>query len=103
VPRGCFDAVLCFGFLYHTIDHLLLLRKIARLKPMSLVIDTATTTLPGSIIRSTMKQATMKVPEQSRSGRPRRLSVCIGSGPRAHVAGGGIPCCALLKLGTSRY
>jgi 2-polyprenyl-3-methyl-5-hydroxy-6-metoxy-1,4-benzoquinol methylase len=48
-PR-CIDTVLCFGFLYHTIDHMLLLRKIARLKPMSLVIDTAITTYPGSII-----------------------------------------------------
>ena len=47
---GRFDTILCFGFLYHTIDHMLLLRKIARLKPANLVIDTAITTYPGSTI-----------------------------------------------------
>lgn len=36
-----FDTVFCFGFLYHTIDHMPLLRKIARLKPRNLIIDTA--------------------------------------------------------------
>lgn len=49
---GSFDTVLCFGFLYHIIDHMVLLRKIARLKPMNLVIDTAITIHPGSIIRT---------------------------------------------------
>jgi len=50
LDRGRFETVLCFGFLYHIIDHMVLLRKIARLKPKNLVIDTAISTLPGSVI-----------------------------------------------------
>jgi precorrin-6B methylase 2 len=45
-----FDTVFCFGFLYHTIDHMALLRKIARLEPSSLVVDTAISTRPESVI-----------------------------------------------------
>lgn len=47
---GRFDTVFCFGFFYHTLDHMPLLRKVARLKPTSLVIDTGISTRPGSII-----------------------------------------------------
>jgi 2-polyprenyl-3-methyl-5-hydroxy-6-metoxy-1,4-benzoquinol methylase len=47
---GRFDTVFCFGFLYHTIDHMPLLRKIARLKPTRLVIDTTVSGRTGSII-----------------------------------------------------
>jgi 2-polyprenyl-3-methyl-5-hydroxy-6-metoxy-1,4-benzoquinol methylase len=50
LESGRFDTVFCFGFLYHTIDHMPLLRKIARLKPTSLVIDTAISTQLGSIV-----------------------------------------------------
>lgn len=45
-----FDTVLCFGFFYHIIDHMLLLRKIARLKPTNLLIDTNVSRQPGSVI-----------------------------------------------------
>lgn len=45
-----FDTVFCFGFLYHIADHMLLMRKIARLQPTSLIIDTAVSTHPGSIV-----------------------------------------------------
>jgi methyltransferase family protein len=41
IEPGSIDTVFCFGFLYHTLHHLLLLSKIARLKPMHLIIDTA--------------------------------------------------------------
>jgi hypothetical protein len=47
---GSFETVFCFGFLYHTIDHMPLLRKIARLRPVNLVIDTAISIYPTSII-----------------------------------------------------
>ena len=50
LPAGSFDTVFCFGFLYHTIDHMPLLRKIARLGPRNLVIDTAIAIGPASII-----------------------------------------------------
>lgn len=50
LESGSFDTVFCFGFLYHTADHMLLMRKIARLQPTSLIIDTAVSTYPGSII-----------------------------------------------------
>jgi ubiquinone/menaquinone biosynthesis C-methylase UbiE len=50
IEAGHFDTVFCFGFLYHTADHMLCMRKIARLQPMSLIIDTAVATYPGSIV-----------------------------------------------------
>ena len=50
LEAGRFDTVFCFGFLYHTIDHMALFRRIARLNPINLVIDTAISTYPGSIV-----------------------------------------------------
>lgn len=50
LESGCFDTVFCFGFLYHMIDHMALLRKIRRLRPASLLIDTAISARSGSII-----------------------------------------------------
>jgi 2-polyprenyl-3-methyl-5-hydroxy-6-metoxy-1,4-benzoquinol methylase len=50
LESGRFDTVLCLGFLYHIIDHMVLLRKIARIRPKNLVIDTSISTRPGVII-----------------------------------------------------
>jgi 2-polyprenyl-3-methyl-5-hydroxy-6-metoxy-1,4-benzoquinol methylase len=50
LESGSFDTVFCFGFLYHTIDHMPLFRKIARLRPTNLVIDTAISIRPANII-----------------------------------------------------
>jgi len=50
LESGRFDTVFCFGFLYHTLGHLSLFRKFERLKPRSLVIDTAISARTGSII-----------------------------------------------------
>ncbi len=50
LQAGRFDTVFCFGFLYHTIDHMPLLRKIALLKPKHLIIDTQISIRPANII-----------------------------------------------------
>jgi 2-polyprenyl-3-methyl-5-hydroxy-6-metoxy-1,4-benzoquinol methylase len=47
---GQFPTIFCFGFLYHTIDHMEILRKISRLHPKSLIIDTWISSRPGNII-----------------------------------------------------
>jgi 2-polyprenyl-3-methyl-5-hydroxy-6-metoxy-1,4-benzoquinol methylase len=47
---GSIDTVFCFGFLYHTIDHMPLFRKIARLKPKNLIVDTTVSLRPGSVV-----------------------------------------------------
>jgi len=47
---GSFDTVFCFGFLYHTIDHMSVLRAISRLQPAHIVIDTWISSHPGCII-----------------------------------------------------
>ena len=39
-PRSV-DTVLCLGFFYHVANHVLLLSKIARLKPQHIILDTA--------------------------------------------------------------
>ncbi len=39
LPRGAFDTVLCFGFLYHTLHHYALLQAITALEPSTLLID----------------------------------------------------------------
>jgi hypothetical protein len=50
LESSMFDTVFCFGFLYHTLDHMPLLRKIARLRPAHLVIDTAISIRPSAVI-----------------------------------------------------
>jgi 2-polyprenyl-3-methyl-5-hydroxy-6-metoxy-1,4-benzoquinol methylase len=47
---GRFDTVFCFGFLYHTIDHMQILRKIGQLRPKHLIVDTAISLRPGNLI-----------------------------------------------------
>jgi hypothetical protein len=47
---GRFDTVFCLGFFYHTLHHMLLLHKIARLKPTNLIIDTCVDLDPDSTI-----------------------------------------------------
>jgi SAM-dependent methyltransferase len=44
------DTVFCFGFFYHVTNHMLLLSKIARLQPRHIVIDTAVTADPRSVV-----------------------------------------------------
>jgi 2-polyprenyl-3-methyl-5-hydroxy-6-metoxy-1,4-benzoquinol methylase len=45
-----FDTVMCLGFLYHMIDHMVLLRAIRQLNPKHLIIDTHISIRPGAII-----------------------------------------------------
>jgi len=47
---GTIETVFCFGFLYHTAHHMLLLNKIARLKPKYVILDTKVSLDPRSII-----------------------------------------------------
>jgi len=44
------DTVLCLGFFYHVANHMLLLSKIARLKPKYLILDTALYVDPYNVI-----------------------------------------------------
>jgi ubiquinone/menaquinone biosynthesis C-methylase UbiE len=81
---GRFDTVFCFGFLYHTMDHMALLRKIARLQPASLIVDTAISTRPGSVIEVQMEETANESagavgepgnPERAVSGNPSRAAL----------------------------
>ena len=47
---GRFETVFCFGFFYHTMHHMLLLNKIARLRPTHIVLDTSIDGDPDSIV-----------------------------------------------------
>jgi len=47
---GRFETVLCLGFFYHTMHHMLLLNKIARLRPTHIVLDTCVDVDPDSIV-----------------------------------------------------
>ncbi|MGH9433829.1 MAG: hypothetical protein ACRD3T_20050 [Terriglobia bacterium] len=47
---GIIQTVFCFGFLYHTMHHMLLLSKLARLRPSHLILDTRIDTDPDCII-----------------------------------------------------
>jgi 16S rRNA G966 N2-methylase RsmD len=49
-PEHKFDVVFCFGFLYHTVHHMLLLNKIAKLKPRHLIVDTKLSLNPEGMI-----------------------------------------------------
>jgi len=50
IEPGSFDTVFSFGFFYHTIDHMPILRKIARIKPAAVIIDTWISSRPGNIV-----------------------------------------------------
>ncbi len=54
IEVGRFDTIFCLGFFYHTLDHMLLLRKISRLQPTNLVMDTAISSRLGSSIQLRM-------------------------------------------------
>ena len=45
-----FDTIFCLGFFYHTMHHMLLLNKIARLRPKHLVLDTNVDLDPDSFV-----------------------------------------------------
>ena len=106
LESGRFDTVFCFGFLYHMIDHMALLRKIARLEPTSLVIDTAISTQPGSIVEvhdeAVQNESAAAVgdhgnPARALKGYPSRAALEL------NAEGGWIPCSALLQLAKCRY
>ena len=47
---GSFDTIFCFGFLYHTAHHMLLLAEIKRLQPAHLIIDTMVSLRDGPLV-----------------------------------------------------
>jgi len=50
LERNRFDTIFCLGFFYHTMHHMLLLNKIARLRPTHIVLDTGITADPGNFV-----------------------------------------------------
>jgi hypothetical protein len=50
IEPGTIETVFCFGFLHHTVHHMLLLNKIARLKPKHLILDARVSLDPRSIV-----------------------------------------------------
>jgi len=50
IEPGTIETVLCFGFFYHTLHHMLLLNKIAQLKPKYLILDTGVSLDPRCIV-----------------------------------------------------
>lgn len=66
--KGEIDTVLCFGFFYHTLNHMSLLHKIAKLKPSHLIMDTAVSLKSGSII-----EVEPEIPEEESCGAFERL------------------------------
>jgi 2-polyprenyl-3-methyl-5-hydroxy-6-metoxy-1,4-benzoquinol methylase len=73
---GRFDTIFCLGFFYHTMHHMLLLNKIARLRPKHLVLDTCIDVDPDSIVvlqsEKVAHESAGAVPD---SGDPERLLV----------------------------
>ncbi len=65
---GSFDTVFCFGFFYHTIDHMPLLRRIARLKPKHVIIDTLISLSPARIIE--IKEEAVETESNGAIGEP---------------------------------
>jgi SAM-dependent methyltransferase len=50
IEPGTIETVFCIGFLHHTAQHMLLLNKIARLKPKYVILDTKVSLDPRRII-----------------------------------------------------
>jgi len=63
-----FDTIFCFGFPYHTLDHMPLLRKIARLRPKCMILDTEISLHPESVIE--VREEGVKLDIQGTTGEP---------------------------------
>jgi len=50
IKPNIIDTVFCFGFFYHTLDHLNFLSKITKLKPKNVIFDTFISSSPSLII-----------------------------------------------------
>ena len=50
IEPGSIDTAFCLGFFYHITDHMLLLSKIARLKPKNIILDTAIIADPRRVV-----------------------------------------------------
>jgi hypothetical protein len=50
LQANTFETVMCFGFFYHTLHHMLLLSKITRLRPKHVIFDTEIDPAPSSVI-----------------------------------------------------
>jgi hypothetical protein len=74
------DTVFCFGFFYHVANHILLLSKIARLKPKYLILDTALYLDPYNVIvlyaEDTEREASAAQVGSHRAGREARHIRC---------------------------
>jgi len=68
LEAGSFDTVFCFGFFYHTIDHMPLLRKIARLRPRHLIIDTLISVSPANVVE--IKEEKVELESNGAVGEP---------------------------------
>jgi 2-polyprenyl-3-methyl-5-hydroxy-6-metoxy-1,4-benzoquinol methylase len=51
LESNTFETIFCFGFLYHTMHHMLLLSQIARLNPEHIILDTTIDLNRHNIIR----------------------------------------------------
>jgi len=80
IEPGTIETVFCFGFLYHTVHHMLLLNKIARLEPKYVILDTKVSLDPRSIIEirreSVEDESSGAVPE---AGDPRCTVIGVPS------------------------
>lgn len=56
IPADTIDTLCCFGFLYHTIEHMVLLRKIAALRPQHIIIDTMVDYRREALIRLSIEE-----------------------------------------------
>lgn len=56
IPPDTIDTVCCFGFFYHTLEHMVLLRKIAALRPRHVIIDTNVDYRREPLIRVTVEE-----------------------------------------------
>lgn len=82
IAPGTYDTIFCFGFFYHTSHHMLLLSKIARLRPQHVIFDTQIDPAPVSIIRiRTESVATEGAGAVADVGDPSRTVIGVPSRP----------------------
>lgn len=78
IPVSSIDTVFCFGFLYHTMHHQMLLSMISRLRPKFLILDSCVSASADAIIEVKTEKtpaATAPMPTMSVVGYPSRRAL----------------------------
>lgn len=88
IPPNTYDIIFCFGFFYHTMNHMILLSEIQRINPKYLILDTG--------IAAVYNQPVIEVREENSEDEP--MAVKMNELNNNNMVLAGLPSRAALEL-----